>query len=205
MSTAALARSKGPTLRSPNASRSDRARPQAIGWRTQCDRLDARSHRRARGALEPAAKPAQNHSLRGMQQRSSTLACSRCGQSAAVDGVRRRGAAVLPARCSRARGPARGSRGSRNALGATLLRPTEKALKIEQTQHSPSCPATPLLWAISIGVDARVTPLDPRGNSKAIATEQRVPVIAFPLAVGKTIRPVIRAQETLSSAEPIAA
>jgi hypothetical protein len=34
--------------------------------------------------------------------------------------------------------------------------------------------------ATSIGVDARVTLLDPRGNSKAIATEQRVPVIAFP-------------------------
>ena len=33
----------------------------------------------------------------------------------------------------------------------------------------------PLHRAISIGVDARVTPLHPRGNSKAIATDQRVP------------------------------
>jgi hypothetical protein len=33
--------------------------------------------------------------------------------------------------------------------------------------------------ATRIGVDARVKPLDPRGNSKAIASEQRDPVIAF--------------------------
>jgi hypothetical protein len=31
-----------------------------------------------------------------------------------------------------------------------------------------------LLWASSIGVDARVTPLDPRGNPNAAAAEQRV-------------------------------
>src|SRR5207248_7020310 len=40
--------------------------------------------------------------------------------------------------------------------------------------------ALPLQRANTIGVDARVIPLDPPGDAEAGATEQRVPAIAFP-------------------------
>jgi hypothetical protein len=35
-------------------------------------------------------------------------------------------------------------------------------------------------WANTIGVDARVTPMDPPDDAEVGATEQRVPAIAFP-------------------------
>ena len=56
----------------------------------------------------------------------------------------------------------------------------EGALSLEQKGQPRAPLGRPLDRANTIGVDARVRPMDPPGDAEVGATEQRVPAIAFP-------------------------
>jgi hypothetical protein len=68
--------------------------------------------------------------------------------------------------------------GQANEHEPRTTRSTSHPLILQSVVHSQR--ATSRRTATSIGVDARLTPLDPPGDAEAVATEQRDRVIAFP-------------------------